>query len=176
MPMHPPTKSKPQSNQPLSFEVAEFTNYDRGIVWYGGVLIFFAVLIFSSILLKVLDLGLILLLAAVVFYQLALANPDKVRLTLDSKGLTFKDKFYSWSIFHSFSVFGSGKHATLRLDKLDTWQGSLVIPLPSTSHLTDKHKDFTDKDVVVVAIRSILPERLHGEQFFGDWFLRIFRF
>lgn len=171
-----PPKSK-ASNQDLVFEVAEFAHYDKGLIWYGCALLVFAVIIFGSIYTNNLRLGIILLFATAVFYQLALANPQKVKLVISKKGIQFKDKFYPWEIFHSFSVHGDSKHSIMKLEKLDMLKNPLIISLPLTRTLIDKNdKNLTDKDVATIAIRSVLPEKLQADQPFGDWVTRLFRF
>jgi hypothetical protein len=167
--------SQPREND-FVFKVPEFEFYDRGLLWYGLAFLGFALLIILAMEFHFLLLGVVLMFSAVIFYQLALVEPNKTNLVLKKSGISFRDKFYPWESFHSFSLSGSEKHLTVHLEKLSTWGNPVVIPLPKTTGQIDKNSPLLDSDLALTILRSYLPERLRGSLSINDWLSRVFKF
>ncbi len=165
-----PTISQSTSGSPSileEFKVPEFELYDRGIVWYILILFGFSGLIVIAIKLNDLRLAFLCILAAVIFYQLALVNPKLIRVTVTTSGLLFKKKYYPWTSFRSGTFFGGESHMTVHLDPLSVWAGPVVVPLPGGAEQRAKF---------IALVGRFVPEKIHSKMTVADWIVTTLRF
>lgn len=152
--------------QKLEFKVPEFIAYQRSIWWFVAFFSAFAIVLVITISIHDIFLAVMILLGAIVFYQLALAHPQEKIFSCEPHGITFNNKSYLWSQFKSFSVYENNDNMVLHLEPLSFAMNTLLIPIPKNSHRSE----------LIHLLRTILPESLNPKATFGDWLIRITRF
>lgn len=169
-------KSSDSKENTITFNVMETHNYDKSVWWFLLAFLAFAFIIVSTIELHQIFLGVIVVLGMVVFYQLALVESKPTKFILTESGLTFRDKFYAWDIFHSFSVFGSDKHMSVHLETLSQFSSQIVIPLPHKMGYLSEDEDIDDRDLALNVLRRFVPEKLKASHNLNDWLSHVFKF
>jgi hypothetical protein len=125
------------SNKTLHFDVPEFSFSEKGLAWYGRILLFFGLVVLAAVWVNDIRLAVIMIIAAAVFYHLATVTPKRAEVVFSPEGVTFQDRFRTWSEFKSFTLIGDAKHMVAYLDYLSPFSGVLVLPLPK-KHSADK--------------------------------------
>lgn len=171
--MNKQTSSK---REDLVFKVSESRNYDKGTWWFILAFLAFALIIISTMELHQIFLGVIVVLGMIVFYQLALLESKPTKFILGEKGVTFRDKFYTWETFHSFSVFGKGKHLAIHFEALSPFINPIVIPLSEEMGYLDKGEDINDRELALNILRRFVPEKLRASHTLNDWLSHLFKF
>lgn len=150
----------------LKFRVPEYFPAKRSLVWFILIFIVFASLIVFSIRQSDYSLAITLGLGVIVFYQLAVTSPQNTLLIVNPKGIDFRGRYLPWSEFRSFSVFKYRAGYNIHLDKKSTFSGPLVVPVP----------DNKNGQLVLIALRYLLPEKLQGKMGLGEWLSSLIRY
>src|SRR3990167_3042483 len=106
------TKQQPKTEtvKKLTFTAPQFVSAEKSAGWFVGIFVLFALIIVFTLYQHDFRLGAIFLLGAIVFYQMALANPSKVNLEFNPSGIIFDTKKYSWNEFRSFGLWEEKNH------------------------------------------------------------------
>lgn len=157
-------KSKPINK--LKFSVPHFISSDKSAFWFLGVFVLFAAIIVFALWQKDYRLGAIFLLGAACFYQMALSNPNKVELEFNPEGIIFDKKRFDWDQFRSFSIWNEKSHFVVHLERKSSLAGPLVLVVPGAQN----------RDLVPVALGSVLAEKYHPHITISDLFARLLRY
>lgn len=165
------TKSKPKPRpnntiNKLHFTVPQFLASKKTTLWFLGVFVLFTLIIIFALWENDYRLGAIFLLGVVVFYQVALSNPKKVSLEFSPKGIIFDNKKFDWGEFRSFSIWEEKNHFVVHLEKRSSIAGPLVLVVPSSK----------DRNLVPIALGSVLAEKYHPHTTLSDLFARLLRY
>lgn len=157
---------KSKAIKKLEFSVPQFISSDKSALWFLGVFVLFAIVIVFALWQKDYRLGAIFLLGAACFYQLALANPNKVPLEFNPEGIIFDKKRFDWDQFRSFSIWEEKNHFVVHLERKSSFAGPLVLTIPGSQN----------RNLVPSALGSVLAEKYHPHITISDLLVRLLRY
>jgi hypothetical protein len=131
----------------LSWEIPEYSKYQRGTVWYISAVVVTAGLLFYALYDHNYLFALIIVMFLIISIFINTGHEAKMDFVITTMGIGIGEKFYDYEAFHSFSVIYKPQE---NLKMLYLEFGSVLRPRASIS-LTD---------VNPLAVREILMERI----------------
>jgi len=114
----------------LSWEAEEFSQVERSWVWYLVGAIIALGLVVLAVLFRQWLLAIIVVLLALVLFQIVRAKPGKIEVKLTENGILAKGKFYPYQNFKSFGIV-EGQNR-IEIDATKAFGRSLTLPFYET--------------------------------------------
>jgi hypothetical protein len=111
----------------LNFSAPEFIYYEKGRSWFLGIGILTLVVIGIAVLIKSWFLIGVMVLAMIVFYQYAKANPRDVSCSISDQGVKIGERFYPYQVLKSFWVVVDLPQSTLYLESTHRFSPFILV-------------------------------------------------
>lgn len=147
----------PNDHTLISWKAPQFHYHKKTPLWFPiQAFVTLAVVVFF-VLTGQYFVSIIVILGAIVIYQLAHQEPEVMPVIFTPQGINFNGKLYPFDRLKSFWIIESAKHSRLHLQPIDRFATSVSIP--SASEDSDKIRDL---------LRHYLPERHDAEEDLAD--------
>ncbi|KKP88087.1 MAG: hypothetical protein UR93_C0022G0002 [Berkelbacteria bacterium GW2011_GWA2_35_9] len=141
-----------------SFKSPQFEYFEKTPWWFIAITFILGTLIFLSFFYALYTLALIILLFAIVIYQIAWQKPKSFDFSLTLDGIKSKNKIYNWSNFRHFWVAEAKNHTYLYLQPKKIFSAPVTILVPNDFSITE----------LQARIRMSIPEEIQGNLSLSD--------
>ena len=132
----------------ISWKAEEFVQAERSGSWYwvGGIIAL--ALVVLAVLFQQWLLAVIVILLALIIFQLSRAKPAVVETKITEKGIVYREKFYPFADFKSFGIVENQNR--LEVDATKAFGRSLSLPLDEADQerittLLEQHLEKVEK-------------------------------
>ena len=98
------TIEKDQEKFILSWSFFEVDHYERGWMWYVGVLVFGSLFLLYAVWANNYLFALIILIAVIIIFTYSIKEPLKVNFAISENGIVIGDRFYSYDELKDFWI------------------------------------------------------------------------
>ena len=113
-----------------SWEFMEFQTHERGVVWYGVVILLYSALLFFTLISANFLFTIILVISGITFVFISLKKPKKIKFAIYQDGITLDELFYEFKDLYQFwLVYDPPEIKTLYIESNGFLVRKILIPL-----------------------------------------------
>lgn len=148
---------QPSKHTVISWKAPEFLHYKKSPWWFPVQALITLVLVALFILTKQYLPAIIVVLGAIIIYQLAHQEPEVLPVTFTSDGIRFKSHAFHFSQLKTFWIIESENVRNLYLQRVERFTAPVVIPLVKED--VEKVRDY---------LAHYLPETKEAREDFAE--------
>lgn len=133
-------KKKHDDHTLISWKAPEFHYHKKGQWWFPVQAFATLALVAFFVLTRQYLVAIIIILGAMVIYQLAHQEPEILPVIFSPRGVKFKGKVYTFDRLRSFWIVEAGRHYRLHLQPIERLSASVAIPMVKED--VEKIRDF----------------------------------